>query len=63
MNWTRFKDLFTTYLFVIPALILFSIFSLYPFFKVFQLSVFEWDGISTADAVCRAGEFRDRTFP
>ena len=47
MNWTRAKDLFTTYLFIIPAVILFSVFSLIPFFKVFQLSVFEWDGIST----------------
>jgi raffinose/stachyose/melibiose transport system permease protein len=46
VNWTRAKDLFTTYLFVIPAIILFSVFSLIPFFKVFQLSVFEWDGIS-----------------
>lgn len=47
MTWPRFKDLFTTYLFVIPATILFAVFSLFPFFKVFQLSVFEWDGIST----------------
>ncbi len=47
MNWNRFRDTFTTYLFVLPAIILFSLFSLIPFFKVFQLSVFEWDGIST----------------
>lgn len=47
MNWTRFRDTFTTYLFVLPAIVLFSIFSLIPFIKVFQLSVFEWDGIST----------------
>lgn len=47
MNWSRFRDTFTTYLFVLPALVLFSIFSLIPFIKVFQLSVFEWDGIST----------------
>jgi raffinose/stachyose/melibiose transport system permease protein len=47
VTWSRFKDLFTTYLFVIPAVVLFSVFSLIPFLKVFQLSVFEWDGIST----------------
>jgi ABC-type sugar transport system permease subunit len=46
MNWNRFKDISTTYLFVIPAVVLFSVFSLFPFLKVFQLSVFEWDGIA-----------------
>lgn len=45
VNWTKASDLFTTYLFIIPAVLLFSVFSLYPFLKVFQLSVFEWDGI------------------
>src|SRR5262245_29083012 len=48
MNWSRARDLFTTYLFILPAVLLFSVFSVYPFLKVFQLSVFEWDGISPA---------------
>src|ERR1051326_9190797 len=46
MNWNRIRDMATTYLFVIPAVLLFAVFSLIPFFKVFQLSVYEWDGIS-----------------
>jgi raffinose/stachyose/melibiose transport system permease protein len=46
MNWNRIRDLITTYLFVAPAILLFAVFSLIPFVKVFQLSVFEWDGIS-----------------
>jgi len=46
MTPSRWKHLFTTYLFVIPAVLLFTVFSLFPFFKVFQLSVFEWDGIA-----------------
>jgi raffinose/stachyose/melibiose transport system permease protein len=46
-RWPRFKDLLTTYLFIVPAFLLFCVFSLFPFLKVFQLSVFEWDGIST----------------
>jgi len=46
MTWPRFKDYLTTYLFIAPAFLLFCIFSLYPFLKVFQLSVFDWDGIS-----------------
>ena len=32
--------------FVLPALIIFSIFYIYPFFKVLQLSHHAWDGIS-----------------
>jgi raffinose/stachyose/melibiose transport system permease protein len=46
-RWPHLKDLLTTYLFIIPAFLLFCVFSLFPFLKVFQLSVFEWDGIST----------------
>src|SRR5436190_18615884 len=46
MTLPRAKDLLTTYLFVAPAILLFVVFSLFPFLKVFQLSVFEWDGIS-----------------
>jgi raffinose/stachyose/melibiose transport system permease protein len=46
MNWNRTRDLLTTYLFIAPALVLFLVFSVYPFLKVFQLSVFEWDGIA-----------------
>lgn len=42
----KIRDVITNYLFVIPALILFFLFSVYPFFKIFQLSFFEWDGIS-----------------
>jgi ABC-type sugar transport system permease subunit len=44
----NFADIATSYFFVLPALLLFFVFSLYPIFKVFQLSVFEWDGISIA---------------
>src|SRR5258708_781822 len=67
MTWSRFKDYFTTYLFIIPAVLLFGIFSLYPFFKVFQLSVFEWDGISRAMHFVwldnfRTGLFRDSSW-
>jgi len=62
VNWTRAKDLFTTYLFVIPAILLFSIFSLIPFFKVFQLSVFEWDGISSNMHFVGLGNFATAIF-
>ena len=58
----KLKDVFTSYLFVLPALTLFFVFSLYPFFKVFQLSVFEWDGISTAMKFVGFENFRDIMF-
>ena len=43
----KLKDQFENYFFVLPAVIMFAVFSFYPFFKVFQLSVYEWDGISS----------------
>ncbi len=33
-------------LFVLPAIIMFSIFTVYPFIKTFQMSFYSWDGIS-----------------
>jgi ABC-type sugar transport system permease subunit len=62
MNWARARDLFTTYLFVIPAVLLFLVFSLFPFLKVFQLSVFEWDGISAHMRFVGVGNFTQALF-
>jgi ABC-type sugar transport system permease subunit len=42
------KKTFTAFLFVLPAFAIFSIFYIYPFFKVLQLSHHAWDGISSA---------------
>ena len=39
------KDNFQNFLFVLPALIIFSIFYIYPFFEMFNLSLHEWKGI------------------
>jgi len=33
------------YAFVFPAVLIFSIFYVYPFVQIFHLSFFEWDGI------------------
>jgi raffinose/stachyose/melibiose transport system permease protein len=46
MNLQKTRNVIGNYIFVIPAMLLFFTFSLYPFFKVFQLSVTDWDGIS-----------------
>jgi raffinose/stachyose/melibiose transport system permease protein len=62
MNWPRIKDHLTSYLFVAPAVLLFTVFSLFPFLKVFQLSVFEWDGISPAMKFVWLENFRQALF-
>lgn len=36
----------TNYFFVLPAILIFSIFYIYPFFKVIHLSLSQWDGIA-----------------
>ena len=46
MNLLKARKLAGGYAFIFPAMALFFIFSLYPFLKVFQLSVTNWDGIS-----------------
>jgi len=40
------KSTIENYLFVLPALIIFSLFYIYPFYKVFTLSLCQWDGIA-----------------
>lgn len=41
----RAKTTIENYLFILPAVIIFSIFYIYPFYKVFTLSLCQWDGI------------------
>ncbi|MGH7198525.1 MAG: carbohydrate ABC transporter permease [Candidatus Omnitrophota bacterium] len=47
------------YIFVLPAVALFATFSVYPFFKVFQLSVTQWDGISPTMLYVGLDNFKD----
>ncbi len=46
MTEIRGKQAAVPYLFVLPALLLFAVFSVYSFGLLFYLSVFEWDGVS-----------------
>ncbi len=39
------RDIITNYFFIIPAVVIFSIFYIYPFFYTFKLSLNEWNGI------------------
>ena len=58
----RTKDIFSNYLFVLPAVVMFCIFNIYPFYKIFQLSVFEWDGISNRMNFVGLSHFKDIIF-
>jgi len=55
----RIKSNLENYLFVLPALAIFSIFYIYPFFKVFQLSLYEWDGILPTKIFVGLGNFKE----
>ncbi len=45
-NFAKVRDNFENSLFIIPAVVIFSIFYIYPFFDIFNLSLHEWNGIS-----------------
>lgn len=59
MNPQRARDLRDSYLFILPALLFFLTFSLYPFIKVFQLSATQWDGISPSTLFIGFANFKD----
>lgn len=41
----KFKSTLENYIFVLPAVLIFAIFYIIPFIWVFQLGLFDWDGI------------------
>jgi ABC-type sugar transport system permease subunit len=54
--------LLSNYLFILPALVMFLTFNLYPYFKVFQLSLFKWNGISSHMKFVGMENFKDILF-
>ncbi|MBI4353035.1 MAG: sugar ABC transporter permease [Candidatus Omnitrophica bacterium] len=62
MNLQKIRLVAGNYVFILPALLLFATFSLYPFFKVFQLSVMDWDGISPKMVYVGFENFKDLLF-
>src|SRR3989338_5771725 len=46
MPWSTIKSKFENFLFIVPAVTIFSIFYIFPFYYIFHLSLHEWDGIS-----------------
>jgi len=45
VKFNRFKDSLANFSFALPAILIFSVFYIYPFVDVFHLSMHEWDGI------------------
>ncbi|MGE0268526.1 MAG: carbohydrate ABC transporter permease [Candidatus Omnitrophota bacterium] len=45
INYSRLKNTSENYIFIIPAVIIFSIFYIYPFIDIIILSLHEWKGI------------------
>jgi ABC-type sugar transport system permease subunit len=62
MNLQKIRIVVGNYIFVLPAMALFCIFSIYPFFKVFQLSFTDWDGISPTVRYIGFHNFKDLIF-
>ena len=56
------KSTLENYLFVLPALLIFFIFYLYPFLKVFQLGLYDWDGIMPTKVFLGLGNFKEILF-
>jgi len=55
----RIKDTLENYFFVAPAAIIFSVFYIIPFIWVFQLGLYEWDGIMPTKIFVGLGNFAE----
>lgn len=58
----KFKSTLENYIFVLPAVIIFAIFYLIPFIWVFQLGMYEWDGILPTKIFVGADNFKEIIF-
>lgn len=55
----EFKNISENYLFILPAVIIFCVFYIYPFFEIFNLSLREWNGISLAKDFVGLANFKE----
>jgi ABC-type sugar transport system permease subunit len=58
----RIKSTLENYMFILPAVMIFSIFYIYPFYKVFQLGLYQWDGILPTKIFVGLGNFKEVIF-
>lgn len=59
LSFMRIKSTLENYCFIMPAVIIFIVFYIIPFFWVFQLSLFEWDGILPTKTFIGLQNFKD----
>lgn len=58
----KFKETLENYLFVLPAVLIFVIFYIIPFIWVFQLGLYEWDGILPTKTFVGLDNFKEIIF-
>ncbi len=51
VNPSKVLSNFKSFLFIAPAVTIFSIFYIFPFFYIFKLSLFQWDGIDPTGGI------------
>jgi len=56
------KEKAQNFTFILPALVLFLVFSLYPILRTFQLSVFQWNGIDRHMTFVGLAQYKDILF-
>lgn len=62
INHYKLRQFAGNYVFVIPAMLFFVIFSAYPFYKVFELSTYQFDGISPEKVFVGLDHFKEILF-
>lgn len=58
-SWPALQDHLKNFSFVLPAVLIFSIFYIYPFFDIFRLSFHEWNGITPTMKYTGLQNFRE----
>ncbi len=58
----RVKSTLENYLFILPAVIIFTLFYVIPFIWVFQLGMYKWDGILPTKVFVGLGNFKEIFF-
>lgn len=56
---SQFTNNIAGYLFIVPAVLIFTIFYIYPFFDIFNLSLHEWNGIDRVRTFVGLSNFQD----
>lgn len=58
-SWPRLQDHLKNFSFALPAILIFSVFYIYPFFDIFRLSFHEWNGITPTMKYVGLQNFRE----